>query len=472
MRWYLGAALLLVIALFLESGLLAYAMYVLLGILVLSRLLTRAGVGSLEAARECNRLSAEVGESVVVNLTVRNTGRLPVLWVLLEDMLPKQALAQKPPRLKIKGKRVAIRLLRAGKQTTLRYTIECAQRGYYQLGPLVMESGDIFGLHRRYRVAAEPHYLLVFPRVVPLLGYDVASRRPIGEIRLAHRLYEDPTRISGVRAYEAGDPLNRIHWRATARTGALHSKMYEPSTLAGATIVLDFHRAGYHPRGEPHRSELAVTAAVSLAHAVYQMGQQTGLVSNATDAADRIRLHGWEGDYRTRQAARQKAAETSGSERLQPIMVETRRGPEQLQRIREALARAELSDGLSFAGLIVETASRLPRDATVLAVLADVPVETALALGTLRRHGFAVTVVLIMMDVRDLERGYGRLVAEGIRDVRHLRDEAGLPSLCQQQLLGVGAVGGWSPFEDVKTATEDGPGWSEQSPYEWESTED
>src|SRR5438128_5482470 len=270
-------------------------------------------------------------------------------------------------------------------------------RCYYQIGPLVMESGDLFGLHRRYRVDAEPHFLLVYPKVVPLLGYDLASRRPIGDVRLSHRRYEAPTRIAGVRPYEIGDPLNRVHWRATARTGLLHSKVYAPSSLAGATLVLDFHQGCYPRRGEPHRSELAVTAAASLAGAVYQLGQQIGLVTNGRDAADRIRLEGWEQDYRTRQTARRSLALKEKNERLQPLLVETRRGVEQFQRIREVLARVELTDGLSFAHLVLETAGRLPRDATVVALLPHVPIETALALGNLQRRGFAVTAVLLML---------------------------------------------------------------------------
>jgi uncharacterized protein (DUF58 family) len=434
MKWFLGVLLLLLVALILESGLLAYAMYVLLAVMVLSRLLARAWLGKVTATRKCSDLIAEVGDRVKVDVTIRNSGALPVPWVLLEDLLPRRALEQKPPRLRVKGKRLQIRMLPAGKEVPLTYTLRCRMRGYYQIGPLVMESGDLFGLHRRYRVDAEPQYLLVYPKVVPLQGYDLASRRPIGDVRLIHRLYEDPTRIAGVRPYETGDPMNRVHWRATARTGVLHSKIYEPSTLAGVTLVLDFHEKGYPRRAEPQRSELAVTTAVSLANAVYEVGQQIGLVSNGRDAADRIRLEGWEHDYRTRRAARHKPAMLERSDRLQPLVVPTRRGEEQFQRIRETLARVELTDGLTSGELIMETAHRLPRDATVVVLLPHVSLKTALALGNLHRQGYAVSAVLIALDEKDKETAYGRLAAEGIMDIRPLEGESAIPDLCQQQV--------------------------------------
>ncbi|MFL5245620.1 MAG: DUF58 domain-containing protein [Gemmataceae bacterium] len=436
MKWFLGVALLLLAALFLESGLLAYATYVLIGLLLLTRVLAHAWINNLSATRVCKETTAEVGDAIPVELTVRNTGWLPIPFLLLEDLLPRAALEQRPPRLRTKGKRLQICMLGANSEKVFRYKVQCQMRGYYQIGPVVLETGDLFGLHRRYRIESEPNYLMVYPRYMLLEGYEIASRRPIGDVRLTHRLFEDPTRIAGVRPYERGDPLNRVHWRATARTGELHSKIYEPSTLSGATVVLDFFKAGYPHRGEPYRSELAVTTAASLANAVYELGQQIGFVSNAHDAVDRIRQEGWDREARTRIAARKSAAMAENSERLQPVVVETRRGIEQLQRIRETLARVELTDGMPFPQLITETASRLPRDATVLAVLPDVPVESALALGNLRRRGLAVTVVLVACEPDRQEKAYGRLMAEGIRDIRPLPDEAGLPHLCRQQMLG------------------------------------
>src|SRR5205085_12368864 len=142
----------------------------------------------------------------------------------------------------------------------------------------------------------------------------------------------------------------------------------------------------------------------------------------------------WQREASDRNTARQSAQEDEEKKRLQPLLIPTRRGLEQLQRMRELLACVELNAGLTFSQLIGESNARLPRDATVLAVLADVSVETALTLGTLRRRGFAVTAVLVLFEEDALERAHSRLMAEGVRDVRHLRSEAELPDLCRRQV--------------------------------------
>ena len=198
----------------------AYAMYALLGIMLTSRWLARHWIESLSAERECNRYSANVGNMVAVVIVLKNASRLPVAWTLIEDLLPRRAIPISRRACKSWAAASNWRWCRGGKRHTMTYQLRCNRRGYHQIGPLIVETGDLFGLHRRYRVLTSPHFLLVYPDVVPLEGYELASRRPIGEIHISHRLYEDPTRIAGVRRYELGDPLNRIHWRATARTGS------------------------------------------------------------------------------------------------------------------------------------------------------------------------------------------------------------------------------------------------------------
>jgi uncharacterized protein (DUF58 family) len=119
----------------------------------------------------------------------------------------------------------------------------------------------------------------------------------------------------------------------------------------------------------------------------------------------------------------------SDSDRIRPVVVDTRRGFDQFQQIREALARLELTDAFTFAQLALEMAARMPRDATVIAVLPRVPVETAIALGTLRRQGFAVSAILVGLDENHKLEAHGRLFAERIRDVRYVNTVEELANL-------------------------------------------
>ena len=100
----------------------------------------------------------------------------------------------------------------------------------------------------------------------------------------------------------------------------------------------------------------------------------------------------------------------------------------------QRIARVELTDGLSFAQLVNESASRLPADATVIAVLGDVPPEVAWTLGNLRRRGYAVTAVLVMFDEYESSECLGRLIGAGV-DARLVTSEESLSALCQQQLV-------------------------------------
>ncbi len=437
MSWLGACIVLLIVALTFRLGMLAYALYALIGVILASRWMTNRWSESLTAGRELSRQEVDTGETVAVIAKIENTGALPIAWTLLEDLLPRRALIHRPPNLKVTGRRVLLSSILSGKSKSIMYKMKCNRRGYYQIGPLVMETGDLFGLHRRYRVLTKPTFLTVLPPVIPLEGYDIASKRPLGEVQITHRLYEDPTRNAGVREYEPGDPLNRVHWGATARTGTLHSKIYEPSTVAGATILLDFHKDSHPKKHEPMRSELAIMAATSLSHYLYDMGQQVGLVTNARDAADRVREQGWDYDLRSRNTAKQSASMLSESDRLRPQVHEPDRGPEQLRRLQLALARAELTDGLTFDRLVMETGCRLPKNATVIAILQTVEERFAVALGNLRRQGYAVSAILNIYEPYDYSDAAKWLLAEGIT-THQLKDEQAIPTIAKQQFFGVG----------------------------------
>jgi uncharacterized protein (DUF58 family) len=434
MKWFVAAILMLFIAMALNLTLLVYAMYAIIGILLISKWVTSSWTQAVEAERICDVEVAEIGDLVPVIVKIKHVGKLPIAWMLIEDMLENRSLVFKPPSLGIKGRRLEVVKMNPGDTSQLLYQLECNRRGYYQVGPLVLETGDMFGLNRRFRVLTEPMFLLVFPKVISIHSYDIASRRPIGEVVMTHRLFEDPTRIAGVRKYQEGDPLARVHWRATARTGKLQSKIYEPSTLAGATIVVDFHSDSFGVKDEPVRSELAVTAAASVANALQELGQQVGLVSNGRDAVDRIREEGWVGDRRTREEAKKSAVRMEKSDRLRPVIVPTRKSPEQMIHISKALARLEKTDGMRLSELIIEAAAQIPRDATVIVIVSKINLENAIALGGLSRQGYSVEAIVNCYSEEEFATVSGPLLAEGIA-TRHLKDESSVAVICEKQIL-------------------------------------
>ncbi len=440
MKGILGTIALLLLGLVFQLGLLVYAMYVLLGILWLSRYFTRSWMEQLVARRICAGEVFEIGERLAVTVEIENTSRLTIPWLMIEDSVPYEAMAQRPFRIEVEGGRLELTRLGPGEVTTLEYEVAFRQRGYYQLGPVLLETGDVFGLHRRFRVATEPHFALVLPKVLPLQGYNLASRRPMGEIRVVHRLFEDPTRLAGVRPWQEGDPMRRIHWRATARTGEIHSRLYEHSRVAGATLLLDFHTHNFQGIGATTSAELAIVTVASLANAVYVMGQQIGLVSNGRDAADRIRAEGWRAEFTTRAEALQRAGEPLANDRLRPVRVPTRKGGENRRQILEMLARLEHTDGMEFAEMVAVVAAEIPRDATVVPVMRHVTPDMALALGGLVRRGFLVTAVIAAFEKEAIPdwaqppEWAGLLLAQGI-DFRVVNSEEAIMNLCTEAIV-------------------------------------
>lgn len=392
------------------------------GGLWLSRQWHRAAI----AVRMAGPSECEVGDSFEVIVDVTNQSRLPIAWVLVEDLLPASAYRTPPVALEIDGSRIEVMMLRGGETRSLRYTLTCRRRGYFQIGPTVLETGDLMGLSRRYRLGAAPQFILVLPRIVSMVGYDIASSRPIGEIQIRNALIQDPTRMMGIRQWQIGDPMRSVHWPATARTGTLHTKIYEPTTVAGATLVIDFHRDTNPANQEPIRTDLAITLAASIAAALHDMNQPFALLSNGRDAADRIREEGIATDFRTRDAAKSEGSMRESDDRLRPVVIPSDRGPVHYQELLRQLARLELSDGLSIAETVIAEQSRLARDTTLIVILQKCDSQTAAMLVGMKRRGWAVALIVNTHDINDYIAIAGPFQAASIPTI-HLASADVLP---------------------------------------------
>lgn len=343
----------------------------------LARLWSRWSLEGVEYERRLSETRAFVGERVEVTLRLANRKPLPLTWIELQEEFPE--------RLPLRGLQGVQVSSSARPQTTVltqvtslfwyervgwRYHLECRERGYYQIGPARLRSSDLFGIFPRQRREQRVDYLLVYPRVLPLSQLGLPAKRPFGDVRSQERIFEDPSRVMGLREYQAADPLKRIDWKATARRQALQVKVFEPTITQHVVVVVNiatFERPwqGY----DPVVLERAVTVAASVASYACEARWSVGLLANGSFAQSDL-----------------------------PLKISPGRDPYQLLQILEALAMVVPMTTISIEDLLQEEGHRLPWGCTLAVVTGLITESFLAALAPLRAAGHRVVILSVASE--------------------------------------------------------------------------
>ncbi|GAC1319249.1 MAG: DUF58 domain-containing protein [Chloroflexota bacterium] len=163
--------------------------------------------------------------------------------------------------------------------------VKALRRGVYALGPAHIETGDPFGLFTREVTLGRETELIVYPRRIPSDDVGPSFWASIGALTRRRTLFEDPTMLAGSRDYQPEDPLNRIHWKATARTGDLQVRVHDPTTTSEVMIVLNVHTHPHAWQGvDPERMEASIEVAASIASWMLGRKFAVGICSNGAVA--------------------------------------------------------------------------------------------------------------------------------------------------------------------------------------------
>jgi len=245
----------------------------------------RQALRHLVFAQEVSQHNVFFGDEVTLSMSIENQKFLPLPWLHIENSVTPPLTLLSKHRLKLQ--RVvhdtisSTWLFWSFQRVTRSYRISCQSRGIHVFGPIRMSSSDPFGwLECEARL---PLYamLLVYPLTVSLETLGLASIRPQGEYATQRYLLEDPLRFAGVRDYVIGDDPRRIHWKASAHTGALRSKIYEPSSLRRLLVLLDTWNYSDLARGpDLDIQELTIAAAASIGVWALEEGYLLGLLAN------------------------------------------------------------------------------------------------------------------------------------------------------------------------------------------------
>jgi uncharacterized protein (DUF58 family) len=317
-----------------------------------------------------------MGEKVHVQVHLRNEGWLPLTWVRLHDSLPVQLKSPNFFR--------AVLSLLPHEERTLGYNLECRKRGYYPLGPLLVSAGDPFGLRQYERQMDVQEAIMVYPHIVPLARLSLPAQTPFGSIATKQRIFEDPTRMVGVRDYQSGDSLRQVHWKSTAMTGRLQVKRFEPAISIESQIFLNLNRDEYTRARAEVASELAIVTAASIANHLIERRQTVGLSCNGHDPL------------------REPEATPGPDAPAAPapaILLPPRKGAEQLMHILDALARVQTSAEIPFTDLLRQARLHLTWGGTGIIISAHADEALFEHMLLMKRSGFHV--MLILVDPRE-----------------------------------------------------------------------
>jgi len=184
-------------------------------------------------------------------------------------------------------------LRRNGRRLSVRYVLAALPRGRYAFEEVRVELADPFELERVSVGLPAPGALLVYPRLVRLdrLFSETGTRSHDGRRMLLRR--QSGFELHGVREYERGESLRRVHWRSTARRGQLMVKELEDAPRDEIAVLLDADRASVVGAS----FDAQVRAAGSILEAYVRHGRRAVLVVNS-ERRDVQQVHSPAADWR------------------------------------------------------------------------------------------------------------------------------------------------------------------------------
>lgn len=149
------------------------------------------------------------------------------------------------------------------------------RRGVWQLPPGRAGVFDPLGLFHTLTPRTPPHSIIVMPAPIPVsrLGFLAGSHSGSPSPQYAAAVAE-ATDFHGIRVWQPGDSIRRVHWKSTARTGITHIIEWEDTLASDITVVLDVRATREETRDW---FESAVTLAASIAAHVLENGHRFDL---------------------------------------------------------------------------------------------------------------------------------------------------------------------------------------------------
>ena len=249
------------------NNLLYLVLSLMLSFLVLSGVLSESALRGIALRRRVPRELYDGGTHRVALEISNLQQRVPAFALVVEDRVRERGGALRPA-----GRAFALRI-GPGATEHRTYRFRPAQRGPFEFTGFRVSTRFPFGLFAKAMEIDAPEAALAYPSLEVVPAPDgFGSARESGEQVLGPR--GAGSDVGGLRGFASGDPVRRIHWRATLRQRALLVR--EVESEHDAEVELRLRTAAVEPGEEfERRVRWVASEAVSLLDAGLSVALRT-----------------------------------------------------------------------------------------------------------------------------------------------------------------------------------------------------
>lgn len=150
-------------------------------------------------------------------------------------------------------------MLGSHKKIIRRFEVKYTKRGIYHIDSLTLNTIDPVSDYKRIEIFECKSDIYVYPSYSRHKDILAPFSRIMGEALRNKFIFEDPFEFRGIRDYTTSDPMKKINWSASAKTGELKVNNYYDTTSRHVTLFLDICNDSVWKRYDQMEESIRIT---------------------------------------------------------------------------------------------------------------------------------------------------------------------------------------------------------------------
>jgi uncharacterized protein (DUF58 family) len=287
---------------------------------------------------------------------IKNKSIFPLLNLVLEDNLSCAAPGKRK-------KWALLEYLGPRSSVNIKYSCECPLRGKYRIGPFSIFLFDplgLFFLKKTFLVYSE---LYVYPRTFEIPRFPELVKGIVPWFGMeTSRVSGDEHEFYGVREYQRGDPIKKIHWLSTARKNKLIVKLFQKLVFYRTTIIFNLNQDRNYGEGKKSVVEYTVKIAASVAKYLIEKGISVEIIAHTGEI----------------------------------VHIPFNKGQEHLEDIFRFLAVAQAESKIGMDEMFQEFSRHIPNDSSLVIIMLDMDWEYLFAMLALKGKNISLVPLILI----------------------------------------------------------------------------